>query len=82
MILPNPKLNAVKGHTPLFTITTTVGARGSEKILARLGFSNYIIQKVKLLIDNHMFYYNPDEVGESSGRRLIQKVGLENMKDL
>ncbi|OGI23013.1 MAG: hypothetical protein A3E91_03335 [Candidatus Moranbacteria bacterium RIFCSPHIGHO2_12_FULL_40_10] len=29
-----------------------------------------------------MFYYNPDEVGESSVRRLIQKVGLENIKDL
>jgi tRNA nucleotidyltransferase (CCA-adding enzyme) len=29
-----------------------------------------------------MFYYNPEEVGESSVRRLIQKVGLENMKDL
>ena len=54
----------------------------SEKILARLRFSNDIIQKVKLLIDNHMFYYNPDEVGESSVRRLIQKVGLENTKDL
>jgi hypothetical protein len=35
-----------------------------------------------MLVDNHMFYYNPDEVGEASVRRLIKKVGLENMKDL
>lgn len=59
-----------------------VGARVTEKILKRLRFSNDIIEKVRLLIDNHMFYYNPDEVGDSSVRRLIKKVGLENMKDL
>ena len=40
------------------------------------------MQKVKLLVDNHMFYYNPEEVGESSVRKLIKKVGLENVKDL
>jgi poly(A) polymerase/tRNA nucleotidyltransferase (CCA-adding enzyme) len=59
-----------------------VGARVVEKILTRLRFSREIIQKVKLLVDNHMFYYTPDEVGESSVRKLIRKVGLENMKDL
>jgi hypothetical protein len=41
-----------------------------------------VIEKVVLLVDNHMFYYNPEEVGESSVRRLIKKVGIENMKDL
>jgi poly(A) polymerase/tRNA nucleotidyltransferase (CCA-adding enzyme) len=29
-----------------------------------------------------MFYYNVDEVGESGVRRVIQKVGLENINDL
>ena len=59
-----------------------VGARIARKILTRLRFSNDIIEKVVLLIDNHMFYYNPEEVGEASVRRLIKKVGLENLKDL
>jgi len=59
-----------------------VGARVAEKILERLRFSRETINKVRLLVDNHMFYYNPDEVTESSVRRLVQKVGLENMKDL
>jgi poly(A) polymerase/tRNA nucleotidyltransferase (CCA-adding enzyme) len=58
------------------------GARMAENILERLRFSREIIAKIKLLIDNHMFYYNPDEVTESSVRRLVQKVGLENIKDL
>lgn len=29
-----------------------------------------------------MFYYNVDEVGEKGVRRVIQKVGLENISDL
>jgi hypothetical protein len=29
-----------------------------------------------------MFYYNVDEVGASSVRRLVKKVGLENIDDL
>jgi tRNA nucleotidyltransferase (CCA-adding enzyme) len=59
-----------------------VGARVVEKILKRLKYSNDIIQKVRLLVDNHMFYYNVDEVGASSVRRLVRKVGLENIDDL
>ena len=53
-----------------------------EKILRRLKYSNEIAKKVRLLVDNHMFYYNVEEVGASSVRRLIQKVGLENIDDL
>ena len=59
-----------------------VGARVVEKILKRLKYSSEIIRKVKLLVDNHMFYYNVDEVGASSVRRLVRKVGLENIDDL
>jgi len=59
-----------------------VGARVAEKILKRLKYSGEIIQKVRLLVDNHMFYYNVDEVGASSVRRLVKKVGLENIDDL
>jgi poly(A) polymerase/tRNA nucleotidyltransferase (CCA-adding enzyme) len=59
-----------------------VGARVAEKILKRLRFSKEMTNKVRLLIDNHMFYYNPEEVGESSVRKLIKKVGLPNIKDL
>jgi tRNA nucleotidyltransferase (CCA-adding enzyme) len=59
-----------------------VGAREVEKILKRLKYSSEIIHKVKMLVDNHMFYYNVDEVGASSVRRLVRKVGLENIDDL
>lgn len=73
-----------RGEGPLATFYNHdhVGAKVAKKILTRLRFSNDIIDKVVLLIDNHMFYYDPEEVGESSVRRLIKKVGLENVKDL
>ena len=45
-------------------------------------FSRETIDKTVLLVQNHMFYYNVDEVGESGVRRVVRKVGLENINDL
>ncbi|MBA4320680.1 MAG: hypothetical protein C0412_19985, partial [Flavobacterium sp.] len=80
--IAKPQTKRGEGEFATFYNHDHVGARVAEKILTRLRFSNDVIQKVRLLVDNHMFYYNPEEVSESSVRRLIQKVGLENMKDL
>jgi len=80
--IAKPQTKRGEGPDATFYNHDHVGARVAEKILRRLKFSNDIVEKVRLLVDNHMFYYNPDEVGESSVRRLVQKVGLENMKDL
>jgi len=80
--IAKPQTKRGEGEFATFYNHDHAGARVAEKILERLRFSNEIIKKVKLLVDKHMFYYNPDEVTESSVRRLIQKVGLENMKDL
>ena len=80
--IAKPQTKRGEGPGATFYNHDHVGARVARRILERLKFSNEVINKVSLLIDNHMFYYNPDEVTESSVRRLIQKVGLENMKDL
>ncbi|MCK9378767.1 MAG: HD domain-containing protein [Candidatus Moranbacteria bacterium] len=80
--IAKPQTKRGEGYYSTFYNHDHVGARVAKKILQRLKFSNEIINKVVLLVDNHMFYYNPEEVGEASVRRLIQKVGLENMKDL
>ncbi|MFZ5982278.1 MAG: CCA tRNA nucleotidyltransferase [Patescibacteria group bacterium] len=77
-----PETKRGEGEFSTFYNHDHVGARVARKILERLRFSSGVIQKVSLLIDNHMFYYNVDEVTESSVRRLIRKVGLENMQDL
>ncbi len=80
--IAKPQTKRGEGPDATFYNHDHVGARVAEKILRRLKFSNDVVEKVRLLIDNHMFYYNPDEVGESSVRRLVQKAGLQNMKDL
>jgi len=59
-----------------------VGAKIVKKIMQRMKFSNEDIEKVTNLIRHHMFYYNVGEVTEASVRRLIKKVGEENLADL
>ncbi|MFC1645173.1 CCA tRNA nucleotidyltransferase [Patescibacteria group bacterium] len=80
--IAKPQTKRGEGYYATFYNHDHVGARVVKKILERLKFSKKIINKVVLLVDNHMFYYNPEEVGDASVRRLVKKVGLENMKDL
>jgi poly(A) polymerase/tRNA nucleotidyltransferase (CCA-adding enzyme) len=80
--IAKPQTKRGEGLYSTFYNHDHIGAKSVENILRRLKFSNEIIEKVRLLVDNHMFYYNPEEVTESSVRRLIKKVGLENIKDL
>ncbi|MGI6374233.1 MAG: CCA tRNA nucleotidyltransferase [Patescibacteria group bacterium] len=59
-----------------------VGAKMVAKIMTRLKFSNTDKDRVVNLVRNHMFYYNVGEVSAASVRRLIAKVGRENLQDL
>lgn len=59
-----------------------IGAKMMDKIMTRLRFSSQDKEKVVNLVKNHMFYYNVGEVSAASVRRLINKVGKENLKDL
>jgi tRNA nucleotidyltransferase (CCA-adding enzyme) len=38
--------------------------------------------KIVKLVRYHLFYYNVDEVGQSSVRRLVRNVGSENLEEL
>lgn len=58
------------------------GAKQVERIMKRLKFSTEDYLKVTNLVRNHMFYYNVGEVTAASVRRLIVKVGKENLQDL
>jgi len=59
-----------------------IGAKMAYKIMRRLKFSNTDVEKVVILIKNHMFYYNVGEVTETPVRRIIAKVGSDNLKSL
>jgi hypothetical protein len=54
----------------------------AAQILTRLKFKKTDIEKIVKLIRYHLFYYNVGEVGESSVRRLVKNVGLENIEEL
>ncbi|MDO8530286.1 MAG: HD domain-containing protein [bacterium] len=77
-----PRVKAGEGKESTFYNHEVIGARLAFQILQRLKFSNKEIDQMVNLIRHHMFYYNVDEVSESSVRRLVKKVGPENMEDL
>ncbi|MFA6436912.1 MAG: HD domain-containing protein [Candidatus Paceibacterota bacterium] len=57
------------------------GAKITETVLKRLRFSKKIIEKVVHLVEFHLFYYETDIVTESGVRRLLRRIGKENIKD-
>ena len=59
-----------------------LGAKMTRKIMERLRFSREDTETVVNLVKNHMFYYQVGEVTAASVRRLIVKVGRENLQDL
>ncbi len=77
-----PRTKRGEGPNATFYGHEVVGAKMTAQILNRLRFPKKDIEKIVKLVRYHLFYYNPGEVGESSVRRLIRKVGLENMEEL
>jgi len=77
-----PRCKKGDGPDSTFYGHDVVGARMAMEILGRLKYPKQFIEKVAKLVRYHLFYYNVDEVTESSVRRLIARVGLEDMEDL
>lgn len=77
-----PKTKRGEGYHSTFYNHDHVGARMTREILRRLRYPADVVDRASLLVDNHLFYYNVGEVSEASVRRLIRRVGLENMDDL
>lgn len=77
-----PRTKRGDGYHSTFYNHDHVGGRMTRSILTRLRYPKSIVDKASLLVDQHLFYYNVGEVTEASVRRLIRRVGLENMADL
>jgi len=80
--IAKPDVKEGKGENATFYNHEIIGAQMTKKILNRLKFPKKDIDKIVNLVRYHLFYYNVDEVTESSIRRLIKNVGLENIDDL
>lgn len=59
-----------------------VGAKMTKKICDRLRLPNELSEKVTKLVRHHMFFADPDAITHSAVRRLIARVGKENVWDL
>ncbi|OGF72494.1 hypothetical protein A2W54_00505 [Candidatus Giovannonibacteria bacterium RIFCSPHIGHO2_02_43_13] len=77
-----PRAKHGDGPDSTFYNHEVIGAKMCDKILPRLKYGKDFSDKVSKLVRFHLFYYNVDEVSESSVRRLIKKVGPEDMEDL
>jgi tRNA nucleotidyltransferase (CCA-adding enzyme) len=80
--IAKPRCKHGEGPDSTFYNHEIVGAKMAKKILERLKFPKKDIEKIIKLVRYHLFYYNVGEVTESSVRRLVSRVGLENMDDL
>jgi putative nucleotidyltransferase with HDIG domain len=77
-----PKTKRGKGLEATFYSHEIESAKMTKQILKRLKFSQKDIKKITKLVRYHLFYYHPDEVGQSSVRKLVRNVGLENIDEL
>jgi poly(A) polymerase/tRNA nucleotidyltransferase (CCA-adding enzyme) len=77
-----PRSKAGEGDSATFYNHEMIGAKMTFQILNNLKFSKKEIEKITKLVRYHLFYYNVDEVGEASVRRLVKNVGPENMEEL
>lgn len=80
--IAKPRCKRGKGPEATFYGHEIVGAKMTAQILNRLKFPKKDIEKIVKLVRYHLFYYNVDEVSESSVRRLVRQVGPENMEEL
>jgi len=80
--IAKPRVKAGEGENATFYNHEIVGAKMAFQILNNLKFSKKDVEKITRLVRYHLFYYNVDEVGEASVRRLVKNVGPENMEEL
>ncbi len=78
------KVRAKQGDGPDSTFYNheMIGAKMTLKIMDHLRFPKDITEEVTHLVRNHLFYYNVDEVTAAGVRRLLRRVGPENVDDL
>jgi len=80
--IAKPQTKRGEGEDATFYNHDQLGAKFAISILQRLKFPKKTIEQVANLVRNHMFVYGVDEVTEAGVRRLLRRVGPENIKEL
>ncbi len=76
-----PQTKEGEGTDATFYNHDIVGAKIAKKILRRLSFSNEAVDYAVHLIRYHMFYYALDIVSDAGVRRMLARLGKENIDD-
>lgn len=79
--IAKPRTKEGEGPDSTFYEHDTVGAKMVKQILKRLKYSNEVIDTVTHLVRHHMFFYATDTVSDSGIRRLLARLGKENIGD-
>jgi len=77
-----PRTKLGEGDNTSFYQHEYVGEKMCRDALNRLKYPKDTIKKATHLVRNHMFYYNVGEITDAGVRRLIAKVGPDNIDDL
>jgi poly(A) polymerase/tRNA nucleotidyltransferase (CCA-adding enzyme) len=77
-----PKVKGGDGADATFYQHEYVGARMAVKMLDRLRFSREFTEQVAHLVRMHMFNYETGVISPAGVRRLVVRVGPENIDDL
>lgn len=77
-----PKSKRGDGPDSTFHSHEVIGGKITVQILDRLRFPKDFIEKSAHLVRQHLFYYNVGEVTEAGVRRMLRRVGPENVDDL
>ena len=80
--LGKPRVKQGTGKDATFYNHEVVSAKMTQQILTRLRFPTEQIEKITLLVRYHGFVYDPEITTDAALRRLLAKVGTENIKEL
>jgi poly(A) polymerase/tRNA nucleotidyltransferase (CCA-adding enzyme) len=79
-----PETRRVSPETKQWTFYghEVIGSRETYKILTKLAFPKKTVEQVSNLVRWHMFFSDTEQITPSAVRRLVAKVGQENVWDL
>ncbi len=77
-----PDVKEGEGKDSTFYNHEARGAYLTRKILSRLRFPHQQVNKIEKLVRYHGFVYEPNITTDAAIRRLLRKVGGENIKEL
>jgi tRNA nucleotidyltransferase (CCA-adding enzyme) len=79
--IAKPLVKKGEGYDSTFYNHDIVGAKVTRKTLKRLKYPNETIEKVTHLVRHHMFFYSMGEVSDAGIRRLLVRLGKDNIAE-